>query len=153
MVECADAEMAEEREEVGEEEIDTGVHGNESDMDLDLLAESESDSDDSNVGEVESAVRRNRIPGSIVGSDSASLGEHGEFYSEEESSTGEDDEEEEEDDADEREREENEGAQPEPTENTSRNAAGIVTRLKPEANYFGVYFDSHFDFIQLTLSN
>lgn len=116
--------MQEEREEVGEEEIDTGVHGNESDMDLDLLAESESDSDDSNLGEVESTVRRMRVPGSVIGSDSASLGEQGEFYSEEESSTGEDDEEEEEEDGDERERDENDGTQAETTDNSNRTSSG-----------------------------
>lgn len=118
--------MQEEREEAGDEELESGVAGNESDMDLDLLAESESDSDDSNVGEVESTVRRIRVPGSIIGSDSASLGDQGEFCSEDESSTGEDDEEEEEEDGDERERDENDGAQVETTESTSRNTSGIV---------------------------
>ena len=40
------------REEAGDEEVESGAAGNESDMDLDLLAESESDSEESNVGEV-----------------------------------------------------------------------------------------------------
>lgn len=90
----------ESHEEVGDEEIESGAAGNESDMDLDLLAESESDSEESQVGEVNvvESVRRSRVTGSLVGSDgSASMhGEHVELYSEEESSTGEEEEEEEE---------------------------------------------------------
>lgn len=39
----------ESHEEVGDEEIESGAAGNESDMDLDLLAESESDSEESQV--------------------------------------------------------------------------------------------------------
>ncbi|XP_031552973.1 E3 ubiquitin-protein ligase UBR5-like isoform X3 [Actinia tenebrosa] len=140
VVECVDvgSEMQEEREEAGDEELESGVAGNESDMDLDLLAESESDSDDSNVGEVESTVRRIRVPGSIIGSDSASLGDQGEFCSEDESSTGEDDEEEEEEDGDERERDENDGAQVETTESTSRNASAADSRTTPHAMQWAI---------------
>ena len=39
----------ENHEEVGDEEVESGAAGNESDMDLDLLAESESDSEESQV--------------------------------------------------------------------------------------------------------
>ena len=37
------------QEEAGDEEVESGAAGNESDMDLDLLAESESDSEESQV--------------------------------------------------------------------------------------------------------
>ncbi|KAK2568064.1 E3 ubiquitin-protein ligase UBR5 [Acropora cervicornis] len=97
---------SESHEEAGDEEVESGAAGNESDMDLDLLAESESDSEESQVGEVPvvESVRRNRVPGSLIGFDGSAAGVHGEhveLYSEEESSTGE--EEEEEDDEEEEE--------------------------------------------------
>ena len=40
---------SESHEEAGDEEVESGAAGNESDMDLDLLAESESDSEESQV--------------------------------------------------------------------------------------------------------
>lgn len=40
---------SESHEEAGDEEIESGAAGNESDMDLDLLAESDSDSEESQV--------------------------------------------------------------------------------------------------------
>ncbi|XP_048590266.1 E3 ubiquitin-protein ligase UBR5-like isoform X2 [Nematostella vectensis] len=111
-------------EEAADDELGSGAAGNESDMDLDLLAESDSDSDDSNVGETE---RRSRVPGSLIGSDSASQGDHGDFYSEEESSTGEDEEEEEEDDAEMHDRDDNDGGQENMVEVPSRAAAATAS--------------------------
>lgn len=53
---------SESHEEVGDEEVESGAAGNESDMDLDLLAESESDSE-------ESQVTRILIVGTVVKKD------------------------------------------------------------------------------------
>lgn len=50
---------SESHEEAGDEEVESGAAGNESDMDLDLLAESESDSE-------ESQVRKLFVPTTIV---------------------------------------------------------------------------------------
>ncbi|XP_068706016.1 E3 ubiquitin-protein ligase UBR5-like [Montipora foliosa] len=106
VVENAEME-SESHEEAGDEEVESGAAGNESDMDLDLLAESESDSEESQVGEVPvvESVRRNRVPGSLIGYDGSGnvTGEHVELYSEEESSTGEEEEEEDDDEEEEEE--------------------------------------------------
>lgn len=84
------------------------------------------------VGEVHvvESVRRNRVPGSLIGSDgSASMhGEHVELYSEEESSTGE--EEDEEDDEEEEEvveHAEHDTVQPESIDNRPSTAGMSIT--------------------------
>ena len=82
------------------------------------------------VGEahIVESVRRNRVTGSLIGSDgSASMhGEHVELYSEEESSTGEEEEEDEEEEEEVVEHGEHDSAQPaESLDNRPPTAAGM----------------------------
>lgn len=142
-VEGEEVEIVNLHEEAGDEEVESGAAGNESDMDLDLLAESESDSEDSQVGEahIVESVRRNRVTGSLIGSDgSASMhGEHVELYSEEESSTGEEEEEDEEEEEEVVEHGEHDSAQPaESLDNRPPTAAGADRSSTPHAMQWAI---------------